>query len=146
MLALDWYSKASDSIPHSKQTESLQRNDSSQKSIIPINNLCESPRFRIKVPEGISQERDRKIGTRQGCTLSQYLYIIATSCLMEDLLTDYRKRDITPREGTTFPALLFADDTLLSMSTAEQMTTLPRLMINHSKPYNLKLNKENVSC
>ena len=141
MLALD-YSKAFDSIPHHKLTESLRRKGASQKNISLINNLYLNPRFRIKVPEGISHEKEQKIGIRQGCPLSPYLYIIATSCLMEDLLVDYHKEDITPPEGATYPTLLFADDTLLLTSTAEQMTTLLRLTINHSEPYNLDLNKE----
>ena len=141
MLALD-YSKAFDSIPHEKLTESLQRKGASSKNIRIIRNLYRNPRFRIKVPEGISEEKEQQIGIRQGCPLSPYLYIIATSCLMEDLLADYRRTDIIPPEGATYPTLLFADDTLLLTSTAEQMTTLLALTINHSDPYNLQLNKD----
>ena len=141
MLALD-YSKAFDSIPHAKLTESLRRKGAPEKYIRLVHNLYCNPRFRIKIPEGISREHPQKIGIRQGCPLSPYLYIIATSCLMEDLLKDYWRTDITPPEGTIYPTLLFADDTLLLTNTAEQMTQLLALTINHSEPYNLKLNKD----
>ena len=139
MLALD-YSKAFDCIPHHKLTESLRRKGASKKSIALVAAIYRNPMFRIKLPEGISDENPQEIGIRQGCPLSPYLYIIATSCLMTDLLRDLGGEEFAPPLGTQFPALLFADDTLLLTDTAPQMTTLLRLVIEHSQPYNLALN------
>ena len=139
MLALD-YSKAFDSIPHDKLTECLVRMGASPKNIALVSAIYRTPRFRIKIPEGISRELTQDIGIRQGCPLSPYLYIIATSCLTEDFLRDLQLTD-TP-EGTSFPTLLFADDTLLLTKTARQMTKALNLIIEHSRTYNLYLNKE----
>ena len=61
---------------------------------------------------------------------------------MEDLLKDYNRLHYTYPAEATYPVLLFADDTLLLTSTAEQMTQLLGLTIAHSQPYNLALNKE----
>ena len=102
MLALD-YSKAFDSIPHTKLSESLNRYGAPTKLISLINCVYMNPRFRIKLPEGISTERTQDIGIRQGCPLSLYLYIIATSCLMEDLLVDVRKEYDTSPHGGKIP-------------------------------------------
>ena len=66
MLALD-YSKAFDSIPHYKLTESLRRKGASDKNIALVNAIYRHPTFRIKITEGISNEHPQKIGIRQGC-------------------------------------------------------------------------------
>ena len=87
MLALD-YSKAFDSIPHEKLIECLIRMGAPHKMISLVGAIYTSPRFRIKIIEGISNEFIQEIGIRQGCPLSPYLYIIATSCQMTDLLKD----------------------------------------------------------
>ena len=87
--------------------------------------LNASPKFRIKIQESISNEFEQKIGIRQGCPLLPSLYIIATSCLMMDLLQDWEKEtDPELPPGACYPALLFADDTLLITNTAAKMTRL----------------------
>ena len=68
-------------------------------------------------------------------------YIIATSCLTTDLLKDSQDMDITPPLGAAHPTLLFADDTLLITERAAHMEKLLELVIEHSRPYNLTLNK-----
>ena len=93
MLALD-YSKAFDSIPHEKLIECLHRIGAPQKMTSLVQTIYSNPRFRIKIPEGISDDFPQETGIRQGCPLSPYLYIIATSCLMTDLLKDFRDTDI----------------------------------------------------
>ena len=87
-LALD-YSKAFDSIPHDRLVESLHRLGAPRDMIRLVELLYASPNFRIKIPEGISEEYEQQISIRQGCPLSPYLYIIATSCLMTDVLKDW---------------------------------------------------------
>ena len=101
-----------------------------------------SPRFGIKTPEGIGDDFYQELGIRQGCPLSPYLYIIATACQMTDLLRDFQNLDIEPPTGARYPTLLFADDTLLLAEKAAHMEHLLRLVIEHSTPYNLALNKE----
>ena len=140
MLALD-YSKAFDSTPHEKLLECLLRMGAPTKMISLVKAIYTSPRFRIKIPEGISDEFQQEIGIRQGCPLSPYLYIIATSCQMTDLLKDFDKLDIELPTGARYPTLLFADDTLLFTEKAAHMEHLLRLVIEHSSPYNLVLNK-----
>ena len=110
-LALD-YSKAFDSIPHKSLSESLYRCGTPRRLTSLVERVYENPRFRIKLPEGISSEKSQDIGIRQGCPLSPYLYIIATSCLIQDLFRDFRNTDIPTPMGATYPVLLFADDTL----------------------------------
>ena len=139
LLALD-YSKAFDSIPHDKLLESLRRKGASEKNIALVAAIYHHPKFRIKIPEGISEEKPQDIGIRQGCPLSPYLYIISTSCLMLDLLKDLEREEIEPPPGTIHPTLFFADDTLLLSETAPQMTKILDLVISHSKHYNLTLN------
>ena len=140
MLALD-YSKAFDCIPHEKFLECLIRMGAPTKMISLVQAIYTSPKFRIKIPEGISDEFHQEIGIRQGCPLSPYLYIIATSCQMTDLLKDFEKLDIEPPTGASHPALLSADDTLLFSEKPAHMEHLLRLVIEHSTPYNLALNK-----
>ena len=141
LLALD-YSKAFDSIPHHKLTECLHRMGASEKNISLVTAIYASPNIRIKIPEGISNERRQSTGIRQGCPLSPYLYIIATSCLMLDFLKDYNKLIPDTPEGAQYPTLLFADDALLLSNKAKQMSIALELIIEHSRPYNLQLNKE----
>ena len=131
LLALD-YSKAFDSIPHYKLAESLHRTGASKKNIALVEAIYKNPKFRIKIPEGISEEHQQVIGIRQGCPLSPYLYIVATSCLMNDFLIDYQKKIDHIPEGLKYPTLLFADDTLLLSETAKQMTDTLGLIIAHS--------------
>ena len=141
LLALD-YSKAFDSIPHDRLIESLHRLGAPQDMIRLVELLYASPKFRIKIQEGISEEFEQQIGIRQGCPLSPYLYIIAPSCLMTDVLKDWENEpENAPPPGASHPALLFADDTLLLTDTATKMTRLLELIINHSDTYNLKLNR-----
>ena len=139
LLALD-YSKAFDSIPHDKLVECLNRMGASGKMIALVASIYLSPKFRIKIPEGISDEHAQEIGIQQGCPLSPYLYIIATSCLMYDLIRDYKQLEHPPPQGSTYPALLFADDTLLLSDTAAQREELLAMVIVHSAQYNLQLN------
>ena len=135
LLALD-YSKAFDFIPHDKLNECSKRKGTPTKLINLVAAIYRDPQFRIKIL------KDRQeIGIRQGCPLSPYLYIIATSCLMTDLLKDINYEDIPTPQGATYPTLLFADDTLLMTDTAAQMEQLLALVIQHSTPYNLNLNK-----
>ena len=93
MLALD-YSKAFDSIPHEKLIECLNRIGAPQKMTSLVRAIYSNPHFRIKIPEGTSDEFPQDIGIRQGCPLSPCLYIIATSCLMTDPLRDFRDTEI----------------------------------------------------
>ena len=113
-----------------------------QKMISLVRAIYTSPRFRIEIPEGISDELHQEIGIRQRCPLSPYLYIIATSCQMTDLLRDIQDLDTEPPTGARYPTLLFADDTLLLTDKAAHMEQLLQLMIEHSIPYNLTLNKD----
>ena len=112
------------------------------KMITLVDSIYTSPRFRIKIPEGISDEFQQEIGIRQGCPLSPYLYIIATSCQMTDLLKDFDKLNIEPPTGARYPTLLFADDTLRFSQKGTHMEYLLRLVTEHSAPYNLTLNNE----
>ena len=117
LLALD-YSKAFDSIPHDKRVESLHRLGAPPKMIRLVEML-----YGIKLQEGISDEFEQRIGIRQGCPLSPYLYIIATSCLMTDVQKDWDKEpenQLPPR--ACCPTPLFADDTVLMSNTAAKMT------------------------
>ena len=83
------------------------------------------PRFRIKMPEGISGEWTQNTGIRQGCPLSPYLYIIANSFLMPDFPKDFNRLIHQTPEGTQYPTLLFADGTLLLTNTAKKMSIAP---------------------
>ena len=122
ILALD-YSKAFDSIPHTKLLECLRRIGAPTKLTALVATLYQNPRFRIKIIEGISEEFRQETGMRQGCHLSPYLYILANSCLMLDLLKVLDGHGMTPPQGTAYPILLFADDTLLLTDTARQWKT-----------------------
>ena len=109
LLALD-YSKAFDSIPDKKVIACLMRMGAPTKLATLIQMLYAEPKCRIKIPEGIREEHSQDIGIRQGCPLSPCSYIIATSCLMLDLLKDWHtepNHDLPT--GATYPALLFAD-------------------------------------
>ena len=141
MLALD-YSKAFDSIPHAKLIECLTRLGAPSKMTALVRAVYDHPRFRIKIPEGISEEHSQEIGIRQGCPLSPYLYILATSCLVTDMLEDYQppNQPFPPEDAK--PILLFADDALLLTKKAARMNQLLALIIEHSANYNLQLNKE----
>ena len=60
---------------------------------------------------------------------------------MMDMLADYTQHNYNLPIGTSYPTLLFADDTMLLTNTKEHKRTLLGLVIEHSKPYNLALNK-----
>ena len=104
ILALE-YSKAFHSIPHTKLIECLHRIGAPTKLTKLLAAIYQNPKFRIKIIEGISDEFNQEIGIRQGCPLSHYLYIIATSCLMTDLLRDFDREDTPVPQGATYPTL-----------------------------------------
>ena len=132
-LALE-YSMAFHSIPHQKLLACLHRMGTPSE----IRSLVKGPVRRHKIQDkdsrGISDEYKPEIRVRQGCPLSLYLYIIATSCLMMNLLKDYEQGNVTLPTGATHPTLLFADDALLLTKAAAQMDKLLALVLEHSIP------------
>ena len=80
LVLLDW-EKAFDKVDQKKLIEAMKRLHIPDKSVSILKAFYANPRFRIKDPEGNSKYYRQNSGIRQGCPLSQYLFI----CLMNVL-------------------------------------------------------------
>ena len=98
---------------------------------------------RIRDTEGKSTLRQQGTGTRQGCRLPPYLFIILTTGMMQDVHADVGRKAWTKaakEAGTT--DLLYADDTVIISSKAKAVNTLIAAIKKHSERYGMSLNKE----
>ena len=141
MAALD-YKRAFDSIPKEALQEMLLRYQVPLGIARLIMAIYDTPKFIVKLENKHSSQKTQHIGIRQGCPLSPYLYIMTTSLIFKDLETDLQNTMYSPPTGLLYPALLYADDTLLFATSAPHMNTLLALTIQHSQRLRLELHPQ----
>eukprot|EP00971_Amphidinium_carterae_P140326 2780033-Amphidinium_carterae.1 len=145
LLALD-LEKAFDSIPHHVLIPTLARYGIPPRLFRLIQNIYTLPTFRVKLPFGLSSEHVQASGIKQGCPLSPFLFILCTSAMFKDILHDYtnhsRAYPMLQPVGMKHPALLFADDVLLTAKNHLELQRLLDVCLVHFHAFNLRINPD----
>ena len=140
LILLDW-EKVFDKVSQAKLIETLHRLKAPEEIIGLIGSFYANPQFKVKLGDVESDWRIQSAGTRQGCPLSPYLFVLLMGALFSDIKVELcTKRQQQPIDGFHFAAILYADDTLIFGANTHCMNVLLHAMERHSKYYWLKLN------
>ena len=141
LVFLDW-EKAFDTIDQEELINAVWRMNVPDETIKELSAMYTSIKFRIKDGEGFSSEREQRTGIRQGCPLSPYLFIILMTAMFADVHAEAGKQVwTTAAKDVGSTDLLYADDTLLTSSTAKAANQLLETIIKHSKRFGMRLNE-----
>eukprot|EP00969_Alexandrium_andersonii_P079610 3509902-Alexandrium_andersonii.AAC.1 len=113
MVFLDW-EKAFDSINRKTMIGDFQSRGLGDVTCGVLRALLESPVFRVRMNQDISDWKPQERGVRQGCTLPPLLFIIQLSIVMDRVqgqLLHEIPLALTP--VFSFPEVSFADDTII---------------------------------
>lgn len=119
---LDW-EKAFDRIKQDKLLEALERMNIPIIFLNAIKSFYANPQFAVRVNQVTSNWYPQKAGTRQGCPLSPYLFIIVMTVVFRDVHDELNlTRDLF--DNIDFSELLYADDTVLVTNNVNAMNRL----------------------
>eukprot|EP00973_Karenia_brevis_P042194 5841999-Karenia_brevis.AAC.1 len=85
--------------------------------------LYESPTFELEINGVKSTRKRQKRGSRQGCPLSPYLFVILTTTLFHDVHHRKEERNDKPN-GVNFTEVLYADEAETPRKSKKYFTTL----------------------
>ena len=111
LIFLDW-EKAFDKIDHEKMFLSLARLNIPEDMLGAIKALYRMPMFQVNHNSHTSSRFMQRTGTRQGCPLSPFLFILTMHVMFSDVkdsVNDTKRRKTF--QGINFQELLYADDT-----------------------------------
>eukprot|EP00973_Karenia_brevis_P079691 11058010-Karenia_brevis.AAC.1 len=111
MALLDW-EKAFDRVYHDKLFESFSRCRIPETMVRVIQSLYENPTFEVEINGIKSTKKRQDRGSRQGCPLSPYLFVILMTRLFHDVRRSGQDRTDKP-DGVEFTEALCADDIIL---------------------------------
>ena len=126
-------------------TEALRRLRIPAKVVQQIESLYENPRFAVRTENKMSDDQIQETGIRQGCPLSPYLFVLLMTVLFHDVQKDLDGQNMQDVKEVTFREILYADYTLLFQTGFDGIEQLLHSIEEHSKYYNMKLNKTNAS-
>ena len=130
------YSKAFDSVKHTKMIEAMQKTDMDENDIALVSHLYWEQKTRIRIDGAISEEVNIQKGVRQGCVLSPSLF---------NLYTEYIFREIDQMSGLkingeTINNLRYADDTVLLAENEDDLQNLVSTIEIQSEKFGLLMN------
>ena len=132
------YSKAYDSIDRNKMIQALKEYKIHPDIINTIANLYKGDYTMVKIGG-----KERKIGMtngiKQGCTASTTLFKIITYEIIKEL--EEKGRGFTV-DNITLESLFFADDSFILADSIEDATHNLNILIEASKKFGLKINRE----
>ena len=108
-----------------------------------LRRLHANPEFRVKEEGRHSRWYKQETGIRQGCPLSPYLFIVATTVMFTRI--KIRDKGITLRDtpdNANFQEVLYADDTILISTRTKSMNRYLALIEEESGKLGLKLNRK----
>ena len=139
---LDW-KQAFDSLDHAAMLAALKTFGLSSDLVDIISSLCTDPTFSVQGRADHTVTGKVSSGTRQGCPLSPYLFIIVLSVIFEDLDQVLLEKGIptnTWSEGNPIYDLEYADDTVLISLTTPQLQNFLQELEGEASLYGLSLN------
>ncbi len=84
LILLDW-EKAFDKVKQEKLFEALERMGVAPKLINMIKQLYKNPKYKVEMEGYTSEWHKQHTGTRQGCPLSPYLFLIIMTVMFHDI-------------------------------------------------------------
>ena len=140
-MLLDW-GKGFETLCHRKLFTAMQRIGVLKELIDATKALYAQPEFRVVDAHGQSAWQLQQEGIRQGCPLSPYLFVIATTVMFADIRQNAGV-DRLPKPGNINTAgILYADDTILITSTSQAMTKYLHQVECISAQYRMRLNRK----
>ena len=136
-LLLDW-AKAFDRIKTDSMMIALKRFGLPEAVISMIDGIYQSRTFVIRDHSGTSSERPQESGIAQGCPLSPYLFIIVQTVMLHDVFGSLDLRQ--EPEYIVTRDMLYADDTLLASSSADNLQSILSTIVEEGARYGLELN------
>jgi len=145
--------RAFDSVPHGKLWKALRGLGFSEQVIALIKNLYDNGTSRVRINGRRSLPFEPRIGTRQGCPLSPYLFNIFAEVMMRIVLEGFTGG--MRIGGIRVTNLRYADDIVLVAESPEELQLLMKrlqaaceemgLAINVSKTSSMSLNTDNLA-
>ena len=101
-----------------------------------IYDMYQGDRFRVRVPEGLSQWKDISIGVRTGDPLSPLLYLL----FIADLLLELERLGYGIRLpcGRTVPGVMLADDLVLVSESASVLQSMLSYVSRYAEKWRLR--------
>ena len=84
MALFDW-EKAFDKVLHERMFNALRRLDIDEHIIQVLMDCYQNPTFYVEDEHGQSEIKKQGTGTRQGCPLSPYLFVLVMHCIDHDI-------------------------------------------------------------
>ena len=140
------FSAAFDSVPHSHLWYRLIQDGIHGRIINVIRSLYSNLKSCLKVPYGLTEYFACVVGTRQGCMISPFLFILYLNELVR-LLRDYQCPSIRiDNDFPDFSMLMYADDIALCNDTVGRLQRSIDILGIFCDKYGLKVNmsKTNV--
>ena len=142
LILLDW-EKAFDTIYHEGLFSALERMNIHPKLINIIRQVYKKPMFKVEMEGNQSKWYQQETGIRQGCPLSQYLFLIVMTVMLHDIHKAEEIEDELEENRilkATFDEILYADDTIIFSTDADTVETHLHEFEKHAENYGLTLN------
>jgi Reverse transcriptase (RNA-dependent DNA polymerase) len=135
--------RAFDSVPHGKLWRALRELGFSEQVIALIKNLYDNGTSRVRIAGRTSAAFETRIGTRQGCPLSPYLFNIFAEVMMRITLENFEGG--MRIGGIRVSNLRYADDIVLVAETAAELQELVSKMQGACEEMGLAINVAKTS-
>ena len=141
MVLLDW-EKAFDKINREAFYKAMDKMNIPTKYIAIIKAMFTETEFNITMEGSTSKWYPQETGIRQGCPLSQYLFLIIMTTLFHDIHVGDTQNLIPNRIcGANFDEIVYADDTICVSTDSKAMHMFLKDIENEGLQYGLQLNK-----
>ena len=137
------YSKAFDTVCHSKLWETLKEMGFPGRAIELMESLYESQQSAVRCGSGTSDWFSIQKGVRQGCVMSPTLFSMYTEAIMrlvQQELDDTEFADYVRIGGENITELRYADDTVLMATSRTGLRKIIELVNKHSIDFALAIN------
>ena len=139
------FSCAFDSMPHLHLWYHLLQNGIHGRIITVIRSLYSCLKSCVKLPDGLTDFFTCTVGTRQGCMISPFLFILYVNKLI-NMLNEFHNPGLYIDETFSFDLLMYADDIALVNDTIGRLQKSINTLSTFCDCYGLKVNmsKTNV--
>lgn len=133
------FSKAFDTIPHELLWYKLRKTGVHGKILKVLQNMYSKLKSCVRTPEGLTEYFKCTRGTRQGCMLSPFLFVIYISELVK-MLKDAGCSGIQVNDTSDVMLLMFADDIAMCADTPGRLQKMLDTLALFCRKWGLKVN------
>jgi hypothetical protein len=134
------FSKAFDCVQHELLLYVLHKNNVSGQMVNVIKSMYSQLQSCVRTNTGLSSYFNCKIGTRQGCMLSPFLFIMFLNELIEELSNSNCHGIYVSEDEPCMLQFLFADDIANVTDTPVQLQRIINTIHNFCNKYGMKVN------